>query len=71
VQATEDAGLVVFGGVEVGDDHIIGIRKGNMASRAAGSLSFALARELAAIGAVDTEDMAGDDGQEERQLEGS
>ena len=71
MQATEDAGLVVFGGVEVGNDNIIRIRKGNMARRAAWSLSFALARELAAIRAIDAEDMAGDDGQQERELEGS
>jgi hypothetical protein len=62
MQAAENAGLVVFGRVQARDNHIIGIREGNMASRAAWPSAFALARELAAIGAVDAEDMAGDGG---------
>lgn len=59
MQATENTGLVVFGRIEVGDYHIIGICEGNMAGRTAWSLAVALTRELAAIRAVDTEDMAG------------
>ena len=62
MQAAENAGLVVFGRVQVRDNHIIGIRERNMASRATWSLAFALARKLAAVGAVDAEDMAGDGG---------
>ncbi len=59
MQTTEDAGLIVFGGVEVGNDHIIRIREGNMAGWAAWPLAFALTRDLAAISTFDTEDMAG------------
>ena len=57
MQAAENAGLVVFGWIEVRDDHIIGIDKSNVAGRAAWSLAFTLTGELATIGAVDAEDM--------------
>jgi hypothetical protein len=62
MQAAKNASLVVFGRVQVRDNHIIGIRERNMASRATWSLAFALARELVAVRAVDAEDMAGDGG---------
>jgi len=58
MQTAENTGLVVFGWVEVRDDHIIGIREGNMAGRATGSLTFTLTGELATIGAVNAEDVA-------------
>jgi hypothetical protein len=64
VQAAENAGLVVFGWVEVGNDHIVGIREGDMAGRTAGSLAFALTGELATVGAVNAEDMARCDSQQ-------
>lgn len=59
MQATENTGLVVFGRIEVRHYHIIGICEGNMAGRTAWPLTVALARELAAIRALDAEDMAG------------
>jgi hypothetical protein len=58
MQATENTGLVVFGRVEVRDYHIIGICEGNMTGRTTWSLTFALTRELAAIRAIDAEDVA-------------
>jgi hypothetical protein len=42
MQAAENASLVIFGWIEVRDDNIIGIREGDMAGRAAWSLTFAL-----------------------------
>jgi hypothetical protein len=61
MQTAENAGLVVFSRVEVRDHHIIGIRKGNLAGGTAWPLAITLTGELAAVGAVDAEDMAGDD----------
>jgi len=57
MQAAENTGLVVFGWIEVRDDHIIGIDKSNVAGRATWSLAFTLTGELATIGAVDAEDV--------------
>jgi hypothetical protein len=57
-QAAENTGLVVFGRVQIRNDHIIWIGEVHIAGRADGSLSFTLTRELASIGAVNAEDMA-------------
>jgi hypothetical protein len=67
VQAAENAGLVVFGWVEVGDDHIVRVREGDMAGRAVGSLAFALTGELPTVGAVNAEDMATCDSQQTQE----
>jgi hypothetical protein len=56
-QAAENTGLVVFGRVQIRNDHIIWIGEVHIAGRADGSLSFALTGELTSIGAVNAEDM--------------
>jgi hypothetical protein len=49
---------VVFSRIEICDDDIIWIRKMHIAGRAYGALAITLTRELAAVGAINAEDMA-------------
>lgn len=58
IQAAQNTGLVVFGGIEVRDNNIVGIAEVNVASRTDGTQTIALARKLTTIGTLDTEDMA-------------
>lgn len=57
-QTAENAGLVIFGGVEVGDNDIVGVGKVGIAGRADSTHTITLAGKLTSVGAFDTEDMA-------------
>jgi len=57
-EATENTSLVVFGGLQICGDNVIGIDELCVAGRTDGTLAFTLAGELAPIGAVNAEDMA-------------
>jgi hypothetical protein len=56
-QTAEDAGLVVFGGVEVRDNDVVWVREMDIASRADRTQAVALTGQLAFIGAFDAEDV--------------
>lgn len=63
-QTAQDARLVVFAGVEVGDDGIVGVGKLGPACRAVGASVGALVSDAERAGTLDAEDMAagGDEG---------
>jgi hypothetical protein len=58
MQPTENASFVVFAWVQIREDHIIGVREDSMAGRATWSVAFELTSKLAAVGAINAEDMA-------------
>jgi hypothetical protein len=57
-QTAEDAGLVVVGRVEVGDNDIVRVREVDVAGRADRTQAVTLAGKLASIGTFNAEDVA-------------